>query len=133
VLLSGQADPALLGRAIEAGCAGLVTKDHAVTDLVAAVRAAERGETHFAGGPSRGRSSDGHAPGGRLSPRELEVVRLLVRGCSNQEIATELHLSVNTVRNHLQAVLRKLAVASRLEAAAAAIRLGLVAPPRTTS
>src|SRR5579859_2937887 len=45
VMLSGQADPALLGRAIAAGCAGLVTKDHAVTDLVAAVRAAERGET----------------------------------------------------------------------------------------
>ena len=133
VMLSGQADPTLLGRAIEAGCVGLVTKDHAVTDLVAAVRAAERGETFFAGAPSGDLSSEGAEPGGRLSARELEVVRLLVRGCSNQEIAAELHLSVNTVRNHLHAVLRKLSVSSRLEAAAAAIRLGLVAPPRSTS
>jgi two-component system, NarL family, nitrate/nitrite response regulator NarL len=133
VMLTGQADAALVGEAIEAGCAGVVTKDRAVIDLVAAVRAAERGETFFVAGASRGlSSSEGHDPGSRLSARELEVVRLLVRGCSNQEIAAELHLSVNTVRNHLRAVLRKLAVASRLEAAAAALRLGLVAPPRST-
>ncbi len=128
VMLSGQPDPTLVGRAIEAGCAGLVTKDHAVTDLVAAVRAAERGETFFAAG-APGATRGGETSGGSLTARELDVVRLLVRGCSNQEIAVELNLSVNTVRNHLQAVLRKLAVRSRLEAAATALRLGLVAPP----
>jgi PAS domain S-box-containing protein len=58
-----------------------------------------------------------------LSPRELEVLRLLAAGRSTAEIAQELHISRVTVRNHVQRVLKKLGVHSRMEAVLACVRL----------
>lgn len=55
-----------------------------------------------------------------LTPRQTEVLRLLQRGCSTSQIATELHLSTETVRNHIRHLLRALGVHSRIEAVAAA-------------
>jgi PAS domain S-box-containing protein len=55
-----------------------------------------------------------------LTPRQTEVLRLLQRGCSTEQIATELHLSTETVRNHVRHLLRALGVHSRIEAVAAA-------------
>ncbi len=63
---------------------------------------------------------------GQLTPRELEVLEILVRGGSNPQIARELALSPNTVRTHVQSILTKLQVRSRLEAAAFAVRFGIV-------
>lgn len=57
-----------------------------------------------------------------LTPRQTEVLRLLQRGCSTEQIATELHLSTETVRNHVRHLLRALGVHSRIEAVAAARR-----------
>jgi DNA-binding NarL/FixJ family response regulator len=73
--------------------------------------------------------------GGRpaLTSRETEVVQLMVDGRSTVGIAQQLGVSVNTVRNHTQAVLRKLRAHSRLEAAATAVRLGIATPPRPSS
>jgi RNA polymerase sigma factor (sigma-70 family) len=59
---------------------------------------------------------------GQLSPREREVLSLLVQGATNDDIARKLHLSVETVRTHVRNLLRKLGVHSKLEAAAFAIR-----------
>jgi PAS domain S-box-containing protein len=67
------------------------------------------------------------APHPHLTPRQAEVLRLLERGRSTDQIAEELHLSVETVRNHIRAVLRKLNAHSRLEAVAVARRDHLVA------
>ena len=67
---------------------------------------------------------------GPLTAREREVVQLMVDGVSTAGIARQLGVSVNTVRNHTQSVLRKLSAHSRLEAAAAAVRLGLARPPQ---
>jgi DNA-binding NarL/FixJ family response regulator len=61
-----------------------------------------------------------------LSPRELEILRLLVRGRPTREIAADLGISVQTVRKHTQNVLAKLQVHSKLAAAAVAVRDGLV-------
>jgi DNA-binding NarL/FixJ family response regulator len=61
-----------------------------------------------------------------LTPRQVDVLALLVDGLSNAEIATRLTLSAKTVDHHVQAVLRKLGVASRGQAAAEAHRLNLV-------
>lgn len=61
-----------------------------------------------------------------LSPRELEVLRLLARGLGTKSIAAELSLSAITVRNHIQRILTKLDVHTRLEAVAAASRRGLL-------
>jgi PAS domain S-box-containing protein len=62
----------------------------------------------------------------RLTPRQTEVLRLLDRGHSTEQIARELHLSADTVRNHVRHVLRALGVHSRLEAVAVARRLRFV-------
>ena len=60
------------------------------------------------------------APHPHLTPRQVEVLRLLEQGCSTKQIAAELHLSTETVRNHIRRLLRALGVNSRLEAVAAA-------------
>jgi PAS domain S-box-containing protein len=61
-----------------------------------------------------------HAPPPHLTPRQVEVLRLLQRGASTNQIARELHLSVETVRNHIRHLMRALGVHTRLEAVAAA-------------
>ena len=60
------------------------------------------------------------APPPRLTPRQVEVLRLLEQGRSTKQIAAELHLSIETVRNHIRRLFRALGVHSRLEAVAAA-------------
>jgi PAS domain S-box-containing protein len=67
------------------------------------------------------------APHPHLTPRQSEVLRLLEHGRSTEQIAEQLHLSIETVRNHIRAVLRALDVHSRLEAVAVARREHLVA------
>lgn len=66
-----------------------------------------------------------------LTPRELQVLRLLCSGRSNKDIARALHLSENTVKTHLANVYAKLQVGKRTEAQARALRLGLVRPDET--
>jgi two-component system, NarL family, response regulator LiaR len=63
---------------------------------------------------------------GQLSPRELEVLKLMVEGQSNPEIATALYLSPNTVKTHVRGIMNKLAVDDRVQAAVVALRAGLV-------
>jgi len=68
-----------------------------------------------------------HAPHPRLTPRQTEVLRLLEQGRSTQQIANELHLSIDTVRNHIRHLLQALDVHSRIEAVAVARRDHLAA------
>ena len=133
ILLSGVLDDALLRSAVEAGCVGFFTKDRTATELVDALRSAGEGETLFTRSTLvrllREPDPLAAAPAD-LTPREEEILQLIVEGCSNADIAARLAMSVNTVRNHNQAILRKLGVRSRLEAAAEAVRTGLMAPPK---
>jgi PAS domain S-box-containing protein len=71
----------------------------------------------------------GLEPQPRLTPRQSEILDLIASGLSTSEIAKRLTLSTETVRNHLRSVFRELHVHTRLEAIAAARRLGLLAPP----
>ena len=66
------------------------------------------------------------SPNGSLSQRELEVLRLIAQGCSNQEIAERLVLALSTVKGHNQMIFDKLHVRRRTEAVARARELGLV-------
>jgi two-component system, NarL family, response regulator LiaR len=61
-----------------------------------------------------------------LSPRELDVLQLMVQGLSNSEIAESLYLSTNTIKTHLRGIMNKLAVDDRVQAAVVALRAGLV-------
>jgi two-component system, NarL family, response regulator LiaR len=70
-------------------------------------------------------ASDANAVG-QLSPRELEVLKLMVEGRSNPEIATALYLSPNTVKTHVRGIMNKLAVDDRVQAAVVALRAGIV-------
>ena len=65
----------------------------------------------------------------RLTPRELEILQLLVHGMGNEAIAAELVLSPSTVQTHVRNLMGRLSAGSRLEAVALGLRLGLVDPP----
>jgi DNA-binding NarL/FixJ family response regulator len=130
IVLTGAAQPLVVREALEIGCAGLVSKDRAADDLFDAIDRAMLGEFSMspvalamAVEPQRG-------PGEPLTDRELEVVQAIARGLSNNEIAAELYLSVNTVRNHIQRISTKMGVGTRLEIAMTALRRGLIELPQ---
>lgn len=130
VMLSAAGSDELLARAIEAGCSGFLPKDRGADEVATAVRAAWRGESLIPTAVLAGllgrlrRSTQGRA--GELTPRELEVLRLLAKGMSTEGITSALFLSGHTVRNHVRNILNKLGAHSKLEAVALAARDGLV-------
>jgi DNA-binding NarL/FixJ family response regulator len=128
VVITGAVQPALVREAMEAGCAGVITKDRAADELFEALDSAMRGEVSMSP-VALSMAVEPQADAELLSDRELEVVRAIARGCSNNEIADELYLSVNTVRNHIQRISAKLGVSTRLEIAMTAIRRGLIELP----
>jgi len=131
VMVTASDDESVFLAAIEAGCAGVITKSSALDDLEEAVRTVASGEALISAdmlarvlarvGRERGRRGNAD-----LSPREVEILELTARALTNPQIAEELHLSVKTVRNHMQNILWKLDSHSKLEAVAVASRRGLV-------
>ncbi|NBM15138.1 response regulator transcription factor [Streptomyces sp. GC420] len=129
-------DDEYVHRALRDGACGFLVKDSGPALLVEAIRAAASGEALVS--PSitvrlLRRLSDGVPPPGRrdgrhpeLSARETEVVRLVATGLTNAEIATELSISVGTVKTHLGNVQTKLFARNRVEIAAWAWQSGLV-------
>ena len=125
--------PDYLFEALKAGAAGYLLKDATRQEILSAVRRVLRGEIllhpdlaaralrHLACGIGQ----DG-ATVDRLTPRELEVLRLLAQGKTNREIADQLTVSVGTVKVHVEHILSKLGVADRTQAAVRAIELGLL-------
>jgi DNA-binding NarL/FixJ family response regulator len=129
VMLTSFTDDAVLVGAIEAGANGFVTKHSSPTALAGAVRLAAAGEPVIASSllmrllPRLG----GGAPVGiTVSDREREILGLVAGGATNHEIAETLHLSPNTVRNHLARLYGRLGARSRLEAVAIAMREGVL-------
>jgi two-component system response regulator DevR len=133
VMLSGYQDEATLRQAVEAGCSGFVSKDSSIDDLVDSVRTVYAGNASISPAllarllPSL--CHEGDRVRASLTPRELEVMQLLAEGASNQAIAERLFISLHTVRNHVQRIITKLGVHSKLEAVAVATRVGFVRPP----
>lgn len=133
VILTGLSDDRALLAAIDAGCSGFLTKDRAAAEVADAVRAAAAGEALISPDllarllPKLNRT---HSEiGADLTDREREILGLLARGLSNRAIASELYLSLNTIRNHIQSILRKLGSHSKLEAVATAVREGVIDYP----
>jgi two-component system response regulator DesR len=100
-----------------AGAAGFVLKDWSAADVARAVRMVGMGMTVFAP------RSD--AAPAKISDREREVLSLIAKGATNNEIAQRLYLSPHTVKDHTSALYRKLGVRNRAEAVQRAERLGL--------
>jgi DNA-binding NarL/FixJ family response regulator len=118
-------------RAVEAGAIGYLLKDTPRADLVAAVRAAARGETVLA--PVAAATLAGavrRSPAPALTAREHEVLRGVARGLSNPEIGRELGIGEATVKSHLLRVFEKLHVSDRTAAVTAAIARGILPTPR---
>ena len=113
------------------GYHGCVSKDVSASRFVEALRSICNGGSSVSLSAARGNPAVERIPGGlvvgRLTVRELEVLGFLVEGASNARIARELYLSTHTVRGHVQNILVKLNVHSRLEAVAFGARHGLVA------
>lgn len=129
LVLSAWSDDWSVARAVEAGCHGYLVKDQSIDDLVNALHALQRGEAAF--GPTvMNRVLRLLRPGTSntetLTTRETEVLQRLADGIATDQIATELYVSVNTVRNHIHNIIRKLNVHSRLEAVSTGIRNGLI-------
>jgi two-component system NarL family response regulator len=133
VMLTISDDEDDLYAAVRAGASGYLLKEISPEDVVAAVRSVHAGQslisptmagkllTEFAAMVRReDELRDNGTP--RLTERELEVLKLVARGLNNRDIAHELYISENTVKNHVRNILEKLQLHSRMEAVVYAVR-----------
>jgi DNA-binding NarL/FixJ family response regulator len=135
LVLTVSPDSETVTEAVAAGACGYLLKDAEPDDLVMGIRFASVGGSLLSAPVAEGlleRVSSPPEPAipeevrTRLTERELEVLRLLAQGKENAEIAEDLVISPQTVKNHVSSLLAKLEVENRLQAAVAAVRGGLV-------
>lgn len=127
VALTSSTDAATVNGAMSAGVNGYLLKNASPEQVAEAVRTAARGQAHI--DPQVAMTVANSARGAAqpiLSERETEVVTLLARGFSNQEIADTLFLSERTARTHVSHIISKLGLDSRIQVALWAIREGIV-------
>jgi DNA-binding NarL/FixJ family response regulator len=134
LLLSMHDDERYFFDAVDVGASGYVLKRSADTDLIDAIQAVGRGEQFVSPVTERAVIKEWLA-GGRedrledpLTPRELDVVKLIAEAHTNKQIAEALHVSEKTVESHRANVLSKLGMRDRVELVRYAIRRGLVEP-----
>ncbi len=126
--LTSVLESASVVEAIRAGAIGYLLKDTQAAELRAAIKVAAAGQVHLSPQASAYLLGAVRVPERPepLTPREMDVLRLLAQGQSNKEIARALHLVEETVKDHMRHILAKLGVQSRTQAVLAAIRLGIV-------
>lgn len=128
LMLSSSAEPGTLERALEAGATGYSIKRATEVDLIAAVQAVAAGSSYvhpeLGASLARGRT----ASTGPLSPRELDVLRLIALGHTNHEIAKELFISTRTTEMHRASIMRKLHFQTRAQLVNYALANGLIGP-----
>ena len=127
-----------LYEAVKSGASGYLLKDSSIEEVAQAVRVVADGQSLIS--PSMAvklidefkqmsRPERSQVPGLRLTERELEVLRLVAKGMNNREIARQLFISENTVKNHVRNILEKLQLHSRMEAVMYAVREKLLDIP----
>ncbi len=133
IMLTISDEEADLYEAIKAGAMGYLLKEISIEEVASAIRAVSGGQSLIS--PSMAskllnefalmikRTDNGQqVPAPRLTAREMEVLRLVARGLNNRDIAKELFISENTVKNHIRNILEKLQLHSRMEAVVYAVR-----------
>jgi DNA-binding NarL/FixJ family response regulator len=128
VALTSVLEDASVTGAVRAGAIGYLLKDTDSEELGRAIRAAAEGRVYLAPEAAERLMREVRAPESpeALTEREMEVLKLLARGKANKQIASALHVSEKTVKAHVSAVLMKLGVQSRTQAALHAVKAGLV-------
>ncbi len=139
IMLTVSDEEADLYEAVKSGAAGYLLKDSSIEDVAQAVRVVSDGQSLIS--PSMAvklidefkqmsrPEKQSQVPGLRLTARELEVLRLVATGMNNREIARQLVISENTVKNHVRNILEKLQLHSRMEAVMYAVREKLLDLP----
>jgi len=134
IMLTMSDEEADLYDAIKAGATGYLLKEISIDEVADAVRAVYDGQSlispamaskllnEFALMAKRTDDRRNQVPAPRLTERELEVLKLVARGLNNRDIAKELFISENTVKNHIRNILEKLQLHSRMEAVVYAVR-----------
>jgi len=133
LMLTISDEEADLYDAIKAGASGYLLKEISTDEVSAAIRAVAGGQSlispsmaskllHEFASMIKTRDEREQVPAPRLTDREMEVLRLVARGMNNREIAKELYISENTVKNHIRNILEKLQLHSRMEAVVYAVR-----------
>ena len=128
VAMTSFVEERMVRDALEAGAAGYLLKDAEAEEVAAAIRAAHAGQMHLDRTVARLLADSlrsPHRPGDDLTPREREVLALIAGGASNRQIAETLVVSERTARTHVSAILSKLGLTSRTQAAIWAIGEGL--------
>jgi NarL family two-component system response regulator LiaR len=116
--------------AVRAGALGYLSKNARRSDFANAIRSVAQGEPWLPPEITRrllGRLTESNRPAEPLTPREIDILRLVARGYSNQRIADTIYLAEVTVRSHVSRILGKLGLTNRVEAALWALREGVVA------
>ncbi len=138
IMLTVSDDEADLYEAVKSGASGYLLKDSSIDEVSQAIRVVADGQSLISPSMaiklldefkqmSRGERTVSASP--RLTERELEVLRLVAHGLNNREIAKQLFISENTVKNHVRNILEKLQLHSRMEAVMYAVREKLLDIP----
>jgi two-component system, NarL family, response regulator NreC len=136
VILTSSAVPSEIQEALQAGVVGYVLKENAWEDLVRAIRAIVAGKIFLCPDSTTAMVRGAHspaekpveAPGGDLSERDIQLLRLVAEGSRNKEIADQLGLSVKSVETYRSRLMEKLGCSSPADLVRFAIRQGLVEP-----
>ena len=128
IIISGDEGDGIASRAVAAGASGFIPKSFTADEMVAAIQQVLAGEVFL---PAREETSTNAQENGSLTLRQLEVIQMLGRGCSNKEIARALDVAERTVKAHVSAVFEALNVRNRTQAVLAAQRRGFLTASNT--
>jgi two-component system response regulator NreC len=128
LMLTSNADAGTVEKALEAGATGYSIKRATDTDLIAAVQAVAAGSSYVHPELGAALAAGRKAGTGPLSPRELDVLRLIALGHTNHEIAKQLYISTRTTEMHRASIMRKLRFETRAQLVNYALANGLIGP-----
>ncbi len=130
VMIVDVVEPAVVRFALDQGVVGLLASHASMSEIAGCLDQVVHGHAVLPAGWRRALSDDTEDPVGLLSGRQREVLQLVVAGCSYEEIAARLFISVNTVKFHVRSIYSRLGVHNRMAAARCLMTTNQATPPR---